>query len=78
MSDGEKLAEMVYVMAGPTRMIIDHSEVDERLRGQGVGVQLLSALVDHVRTMGISVIPLCPFAKATLAKHPEWEDVLAG
>lgn len=76
--DGEKLAEMVYVMAGSERMIIDHTEVDDRLRGQGIGVLLLEALIDHVRTMNISIIPLCPFAKTTLAKHPGWQDVLAG
>lgn len=35
--DGNKrLAEMTYVMAGDTKMIIDHTEVDDSLRGQGI------------------------------------------
>jgi predicted GNAT family acetyltransferase len=26
---------------------------------------------------GVKIIPLCPFAKAQIGKHPEWQDVLA-
>lgn len=76
--EGIKLAEMVYIMAGQGRMIIEHTEVDDSLRGQGIGRQLLQSLVEHVREMGIHVIPLCPFAKATFAKQPAWQDVLVG
>jgi predicted GNAT family acetyltransferase len=70
------LAEMVYVMAGPKKMIIEHTEVDESLRGQGVGAKLLEALVDFVRKEEIKVIPLCPFANATFKKRPDLQDVL--
>jgi predicted GNAT family acetyltransferase len=75
--DGKQLAEMVYVMAGEKQMIIEHTEVDDSLRGQGIGKKLQAALVDYVRANGIKVIPLCPFAKATFQKMKEWEDVLA-
>ncbi|GMQ29605.1 GNAT family N-acetyltransferase [Algoriphagus confluentis] len=74
--EGQKKAEMVYVMAGPNKMIIEHTEVDEDLQGQGVGLQLLKQLVDWVRKEEIKVIPLCPFAKATFARHAELRDVL--
>ena len=29
-----------------------------------------------VRARGLKVVPLCPFTKATLQKHPEWQDIL--
>lgn len=74
--EGSKKAEMVYVMAGPKKIIIEHTEVDEELKGQGVGLQLLKKLVDWVRNEEIKVIPLCPFAKATFARHAELQDVL--
>jgi uncharacterized protein len=74
---GYRLAEMVYVMAGAGTMIIEHTDVDDSLRGQGAGKQLLEALVNYVRANNIKVIPLCPFAKATLTKIKEWQDVLA-
>lgn len=74
--NGVPLAAIVYVMAGGQTMIIEHTEVDDSLRRQGIGKKLLSALVDHVRSKGIKVIPLCPFANATFQKTKEWQDVL--
>jgi len=74
--EGRKLAEMVYVMAGEAKLIIEHTEVDESLKGQGVGKRLLAQLVNYVREHEIRVLPLCPFAKATFLKTKEWQDVL--
>ena len=74
--DGKKMAEMVYVMAGEHKMIIDHTEVDESLSGQGVGKKLLEQLVSYVREHEIKVIPICPFAHATFRRMKEWQDVL--
>lgn len=74
--EAKRLAEMVYVMAGPKKMIIEHTEVDESLKGQGIGLKLLEALVDFVRKEEIKVIPLCPFAKATFKKRMDLQDVL--
>lgn len=74
--EGVRLAEMVYVMAGPRRMIIEHTEVDESQKGKGVGVRMLESLVDFVRREEIKVIPLCPFAKATFKKRLDLQDVL--
>ena len=75
--EGDKrIAQMVYVMAGPKKMIIEHTEVDESLKGQGIGMRLLEALVDYVKAEGIKVIPLCPFAKASFAKRPDLQDLL--
>jgi len=78
LAEGDKrIAEMVYVMAGPKKMIIEHTEVDESLKGQGVGAKLLEALVDFVRKEEIKVIPLCPFANATFKKRADLQDVLS-
>lgn len=74
--DGRKLAEMTYLTAGEDIMIIDHTTVDASLKGQGVGKQLLEKLVHFVRENKVRVIPLCPFAKATFEKTPEWQDIL--
>jgi uncharacterized protein len=76
--NGVRLAEMAYVMSGEKTMIIEHTEVDDSLKGQGVGKQLLGELIDYVRAERIKVIPLCPFANATFKKTKEWQDVLTG
>ena len=73
--DGHE-AEMTYSRAGATRIIIDHTGVPSELGGRGVGKALVERAVMDAREEGFKIIPLCPFAKATLEKHPEWQDVV--
>ena len=73
--DGHE-AEMTYSRAGKTRIIIDHTGVPDSMRGMGVGKKLVEAAVKDARAEGFKIIPLCPFAKATLEKHTEWHDVV--
>jgi uncharacterized protein len=75
--DGRRLAEMTYVRAGATRVIIDHTQVDEALRGEGAGMRLLEAAVAWTRAEQLKVIATCPFAKAMLERSPALQDVLA-
>ncbi|HBH43352.1 MULTISPECIES: GNAT family N-acetyltransferase [Hyphomonas] len=70
-------AEMTYSRAGTERIIIDHTGVPRELGGLGVGVALVKQAVEDARRDGIKIIPLCPFAKAQIQKHPEWQDILA-
>lgn len=69
-------AEMTYSKAGASRIIIDHTGVPETMKGIGVGRKLVEAAVHAAREEGFRIIPLCPFAKATLDKTPEWQDVV--
>ncbi|MGE0349342.1 GNAT family N-acetyltransferase [Hydrogenophaga sp.] len=73
---GQRLAEMTYSRTSPTLIIIDHTEVDESLKGQGAGRQLLDALVAWARETRTKVIALCPFAKAQFEKDASLRDVL--
>lgn len=72
----ERIAEMTYSRTNATLIVIDHTEVDERLKGQGAGRQLLDALVAWARETHTRVIALCPFAKAQFDKDPSIRDVL--
>lgn len=74
-ADGAE-AEMNYSRAGTTRIIIDHTGVPDAMRGTGAGKAMVAQAVADARTEGFKIIPLCPFAKATLDKHPEWQDVV--
>jgi len=76
--DGDEgiLAEMTYTIPSPDRMIIEHTEVNDELKGQNVGYQLVHAAVEYVRKHNIKIIPLCPFANAVFKKKPEYADVL--
>jgi len=74
--DGNILAEMVYSMASPTKMIIEHTEVSDELKGKNVGYQLVKTAVDYVRQHNMKIIPLCPFAKSVFERKEELLEFL--
>jgi hypothetical protein len=54
-----------------------HTEVDPRLRGRGVGAALVGGALDRVRADGGRVLPLCSFVVDHVARHPEYNDLVA-
>lgn len=74
---GRRLAEMTYTVAG-SRVIIDHTQVDDSARGTGAGARLVQAAVQWARSENVRLLPLCPYAKSVFDKTPEYRDVLAG
>jgi len=75
--DNIKVAEMTYTHAKPNKIIIDHTEVSDTLKGQGVGYKLIDASVEYMRSNNLKVIPLCPFANAVFKKKAQqYSDVL--
>ncbi|CTQ33173.1 GNAT family N-acetyltransferase [Jannaschia rubra] len=75
--DGHE-AEMTWSRAGAATIIIDHTAVPGALRGRGVGQALVRRAVEDARAEGRRIVPLCPFARAQIARHPQWQDVLEG
>ena len=47
--DGTQAALMTYTKIGSDRISIDHTEVDDSLKGEGAGRQLVKAAVDFAR-----------------------------
>jgi predicted GNAT family acetyltransferase len=74
--DGKRLATLTYSVAGEKRIIIDHTDVSDELRGTGAGARLVEAAVQWARAEHKIVIPLCPFAKSVFDKTPAYKDVL--
>lgn len=72
--DGQE-AELTYSILSPRTIIADHTGVPDALRGTGVGLALVERLVTDARAEGVKIVPLCPFVKSQLARHPDWADV---
>lgn len=72
----ERLAEMTYSKAGDKLIIINHTEVSDKLRGKDAGKQLVIKAVEYARANGIKILPICPFARSVFDKTPEIADVL--
>lgn len=73
--DGEQVAELVY-RKEKGRMVIEHTEVDEALRGKSVGFELVEKAVEYARQEHLKIIPLCEFADKVIQEHKEFQDVL--
>jgi uncharacterized protein len=74
--EGKRLAELTYTVAG-SRVILDHTHVDDSLRGTGTGNRLVEAAVMWARAEKRALLPLCPFARSVFDKTPGYADVLA-
>ncbi|HSU26627.1 MAG TPA: GNAT family N-acetyltransferase [Pyrinomonadaceae bacterium] len=74
--NGEWIAELAYIKSGDGQITIDHTEVDEKLRGQGVGEELVKAAVDFARENGLKIKLICPYARKVFEKNPDYSDVL--
>ncbi len=74
--DGAIAAELVYSIPSEGKMIIEHTEVDDSLKGKNVGKDLVETAVNYARTHNMKIIPLCPFAKSLFKRIDEWKDVL--
>jgi predicted GNAT family acetyltransferase len=53
-----------------------HTEVPPELGGKGIGSKLIKGALDQVRADGLKVIAQCPFEKAMIEKHPDYQDLL--
>ncbi|WP_428236992.1 GNAT family N-acetyltransferase [Gracilimonas sp.] len=73
--EGKRVAEMTYSKAGPERIIIDHTEVADEARGEGLGKKLVYQAVEFARENNLKILPLCPFARSVFSKNPEIRDV---
>jgi predicted GNAT family acetyltransferase len=53
-----------------------HTEVPPELGGKGIGSKLIRGALDQVRAEGLKVIAQCPFVKAFIEKHEDYQDLL--
>jgi predicted GNAT family acetyltransferase len=74
--EGVRLAEMTYVRVDDAQVILDHTEVHEKLQGLGVARKLLDRFVAWARETRTRVTVTCPYAKVQFEKDASIRDVL--
>jgi predicted GNAT family acetyltransferase len=75
-ADGE-LAGFITYRERPDAIELVHTEVLDEFEGHGVGSGLVQRTLDDIRGRGLALIPTCPFVKAYLERHPEYQDLVA-
>lgn len=67
------VAELLYRRRAD-RLVLLHTEVPAALGGRGFGGQLVQAAVERAAAEGLTIVPLCPFARTWLERHPDVAD----
>lgn len=73
----EGMGVLEYKMRGPDTIALVHTEVPRALTGQGIAARLAHEALEYARANHLRVIPICPYVRAYLERHPEYADTLA-
>ena len=72
---GELAGFAVYHRRGGRAYFV-HTEIDPAFEGKGLGSALAKGMLDHERDHAEPVVPLCPFVRSYIDRHPEYADLV--
>ena len=73
-ADGE-MSVLTYRISGD-RIRLIHTEVPRDQRGRGYADLLARAALERAARDHLRVVPLCPFVRAFLERHPEYNTLV--
>lgn len=71
--NGKMIAEISFPETAPGVFTIDHTFVDDSLRGQGIADKLVRTAIENIRAKGGHIEATCSYAVRWLEEHPEFE-----
>ena len=74
--DDEVVGVVVYRREGDVLELL-HTEIDPGHEGAGLGGRIARGVLDDIRRRGLAVRPSCPFVSAWMARHPDYDDLVA-
>jgi uncharacterized protein len=75
--DGDEVLGEIRYRREPGAVALVHTEIDPAHDHQGLGSQLVEGALRDLRARGLRVIPICPFVRSWLQRHPEYGDLVA-
>jgi uncharacterized protein len=69
------VAYLEYSLTGKVLALI-HTEVPEKLRGQGIGSSLIESALEWAREHHVKVDVICPVVQEYIEKHPEYSHLV--
>lgn len=73
--DGKVAGFAEYLTTGPLT-VFTHTEVDPAYEGRGVGSALARYALDDMRARDRRVLPVCPFIKEWIGRHPDYSGLI--
>jgi uncharacterized protein len=73
--DGSVIGEIRY-RREPGAVALVHTDIDPAHEGHGLAGLLVEGAVRDLRERGLRLIPICPYVRAWLQRHPEQADIV--
>ena len=73
LDEDAEIGEEQYVDHEGDRVLF-HTAVSPDYAGQGLASVLVRGAVDDAIASGLGIVPVCPYVKAWLPKHPEYAE----
>ena len=70
------IAFIEYKLDNGTLFLI-HTEVPAALEGKGAASAIVRKALEYAKDNNYKIVPLCSFVQRYLAKHKEWNDIVA-
>lgn len=70
-----KLAVLEYRDGGGVRYFT-HTGVPQALEGRGIASTLAKTALDEARAAQLTIVPLCPFVRSYIQRHPEYKPLV--
>jgi uncharacterized protein len=70
-------AEVTYYYDDGEVLVINHTGVPRPLEGRGIASELVRAVFEFARGVGMKVRPACSYAASWVQKHTQYNDLLA-
>lgn len=64
-----------YVMRDHV-MVFTHTKVPKELEGRGIAARLAKFALDYARDHQLHILPLCPYIKVYVERHPEYKPMV--
>lgn len=74
---GQVLAGFTEYFEDDDVLVFPHTEIAPDFNGQGLAAILVTEALDDVRAKGRLIRPDCPYIAAFIAKHPDYQDLVA-
>lgn len=71
----DRIAYLAYDQVDETTLDYAHVFVPPEHRNRGIAAVLTHEALEYARTAGLNVVPSCPYVRAYVRAHPEYEGL---
>jgi predicted GNAT family acetyltransferase len=74
--DGDRVVGEIRYRREAGAIVLVHTEIDPSYEGRGLASELVEGAFRDLRARGLRVVPVCPYVREWLGRHPEQADLV--